>query len=149
MPVNRKRREPRLKYTENRGIGWHVSFRDPVTKTPRRGCFGNISEADARVLYHQWLVDFLGDKRLADRPKKPGRPPKSSTSSFAVVDTQAAKARPHSLLHIASGLITHWRSIARQPGEPRQPGTIAAKVCGDRCKQLRDFLAFINEQHGG
>jgi len=36
MPAKRKRHEPHI----NRGIGCHVSYRDPRTKTPHRKRFG-------------------------------------------------------------------------------------------------------------
>ena len=46
-------RTPKLSFTENRNIGWHVSFRDLQAGTPKRYRFGMIDEAKAKVLCHK------------------------------------------------------------------------------------------------
>jgi hypothetical protein len=65
----RKKRVPELKYTKVRGIGWHVSFRDPKTGVPRKHRFEATNRADADKEYHEWVVLFLKGQ-LPDRPKQ-------------------------------------------------------------------------------
>ena len=36
---NKRKRVPKLSFTETEGIGWHVSFRDPKTGSPTRHRF--------------------------------------------------------------------------------------------------------------
>ena len=60
MATHRKRRIPKLSYTKLRGIGWHVSIRDPETGVPRKIRFGNVEKREAEKLYHQWLAEHLG-----------------------------------------------------------------------------------------
>ena len=55
----RKRRIPALKFTKARDIGWHVSFRDPVTGNPRKHRFGMVSREQADQLYHDWVAAHL------------------------------------------------------------------------------------------
>ena len=38
----RKKRIPKLSYTDSRGIGWHVSFRDPTSGLPKKHRFGAV-----------------------------------------------------------------------------------------------------------
>ncbi|MCH7995998.1 MAG: hypothetical protein IIB57_16345 [Planctomycetes bacterium] len=57
---NKRKRVPKLSFTETQGIGWHVSFRDPATGSPTRHRFGireKAREPEARVAYHRWLRD--------------------------------------------------------------------------------------------
>ncbi len=54
-----KKRIPKLAYTDHRGIGWHVSFRDPANGLPRKYRFGRVPEDRARILYHQWVAEHL------------------------------------------------------------------------------------------
>ncbi|MEX0775219.1 MAG: hypothetical protein WD042_05840 [Phycisphaeraceae bacterium] len=49
---------------------------------------------------------------------------------------------------MASNLLEREKTRARQPGEARRRGTIDPDVYLDRTKQVRDFLAFLNECHG-
>ena len=46
---NRRKKVPKLSFTENQGIGWHVSYRDPSTGLPRRHRFGIFPPGDPRV----------------------------------------------------------------------------------------------------
>ena len=83
----RKRRVPQLKYTDLRGVGWHVSYRDPKTGLPRKVRFREVSKAEAEKAYHAWVVAFLdGDARVpakaaASAPKKAKGEPKKPQSS--------------------------------------------------------------------
>ena len=45
-----KKRIPKLAYTDHRGIGWHVSFRDPANGLPRKYRFGRVPE-DRRAFF--------------------------------------------------------------------------------------------------
>ncbi len=57
---SRKKRVPQLKYTTSRSLGYHCSYRDPVTGSPRKKKFGMIPRAEAEVAYHLWLAEHLG-----------------------------------------------------------------------------------------
>lgn len=142
----RKKRVPSLRFTTTRGIGWHASYRDPVTNRPTRIRFGADKEA-ALPAYHAWLADHLRGQppTAVRRAQRPTVSAKAVTKS-AVMTSE--NARPGSLLLIASGLITLWKSLARQPDERPRRGTIAAKVLIDRTTHLRDFLGHINQRHG-
>ena len=62
---------PNLKFTTWRGVGWHVSYRDPSTKSPRKHCFGILDlsrEAEANRLYHAWVLEHLGGYRVPSHP---------------------------------------------------------------------------------
>ena len=65
MAMHRRKRTPKLRFTENRGLGWHVTFRDPTTGIPTKKRLGLVSEQEARVLYHGWLAGHLGDEQPA------------------------------------------------------------------------------------
>lgn len=58
------------------------------------------------------------------------------------------KAEPGSLVHVASGLFKYDEGRVRKPGEKRAAGTIAPRAMMNRKKEIKDFLAFINERHG-
>ena len=138
----RKRRVPKLVFTERRNIGWHVSFRDPKSGKPTRHRFGMVSEEDARVAYYQWLARHMAGE-AADAPKAivkgqgatrlaeesgaqgttpPPLPPRAS-------DVQISQ---HSLAAVASGYLDAEQARSREPGQPRSPGTISLLVFEDR-----------------
>ena len=56
----RKPRVPTLKFTKNRNIGWHVSFRDPETGMPRKHRFGMVTPREAQKAYYEWVAAHLG-----------------------------------------------------------------------------------------
>lgn len=75
MDKHRKTRIPKLKFTDVQDIGWHVSYRDPVTKTPRRYRFGireRAREEEAIVAYHRWLGEHLNGE--TPKPPSPALP---------------------------------------------------------------------------
>ncbi|MFW6039014.1 MAG: tyrosine-type recombinase/integrase [bacterium] len=148
MPRRRKRRTPQLRYTANRGIGWYASYRDRVTGSPRRQRFGRVSEEEARVLYYRWLADHLNED--AEPKVERGRPttPKSKPKSEGPVRVPMKKIVPGSLLEVASAWLEHEKSRTRQPDEPRARGTIHPAVYSDHCKQVHDFLDYLNRKHG-
>ncbi len=106
-----RQRIPKLRFTTWRRLGWHVSYRDPQTRSPRKHVF-NIRgrETEARILCHAWVLEHLGangDGKLPTKVKAPPRVPK------------AAKLVSDSLLEIASGFIECERSRAhRQRARP-------------------------------
>ena len=146
LAKHRRKRVPKLSFTDHRAIGWHVSYRDPSTGLPRKHRFGNIPEDRARVLYHQWIADHL-DGRTA-QPAAVGpkltrlEPPEQS----AMIITQDLV--PGSLLHVASGLLRFDEARTREDNAPRTRGTIHPRVRLNRRKMLLDFLEFMNERHG-
>ncbi len=150
MDKHRKARIPKLKFTEVQGIGWHVSYRDPVTKTPRRYRFGireRALEEEALAAYHRWLGEHLNGE--TPKPQPAPRP-----ASQEAIETAARPAAtpiasvPGSVVDIASGLISSLEARVRAPEERRRQGTIARRGFIDRRRHIRDFLAYLNKQHG-
>jgi acetyl/propionyl-CoA carboxylase alpha subunit len=130
---NRKRRIPKLKFTESRGIGWHVSYRDPVTGLPRKHRFKVATKAEAEKAYHSWMVTFLGDdQQPKDSPAtataKISPQQKKELLAKAAGKVTKAKAQAGSLLHIGSGLIAYEEGRVRKDGEGRVSGSIAPRV---------------------
>lgn len=147
----RKKRVPQLKYTELRGIGWHVSYRDRETGLPKKHRFGDISQADAERAYHTWVAAYLGyDERTAEKvadatlaKKNNGTSPRRSAPRGG-----PDAAVPGSIAHIASGFIRYESDRAREGGGSRTAGTISPRTLLDRKKAVKDFLAHLNERHG-
>jgi len=142
----RKKRVPQLRHTDTRGIGWHVSDRDPVTGTPRKHRFRARSRAEAEPLYHAWVAQHLNADEDMLRPSLPRR----STVAPSREPTKPAtvEAVPGSLLLIGSDLINLWEGQVRKSGEPRRKGTIHHRTYLTRKKHVNDFLAFLNARHG-
>lgn len=150
MPQNaRKKRVPKLKYTELRGIGWHVTFRDPETGTPRRHRFGKVTQAEAEVAYYEWVASHLkgeappriqraSRRRLDEHLSKPKARPADAPSEVAV----------GSLLHVTSGLLTHEESRVAADEGPRPKGAITRKTFDSRRQFAQEFLKFINSRYG-
>lgn len=142
---------PQLKYTELRGIGWHVSYRDPKTGSPKRHRFGDVSQAEAERAYHTWVAAYLGyDERTAEKVSnatlehkqsgtQKGKPTRKNLPDAAV---------PGSIAHIASGLIRYEIDRVREGGGSRASGTITPRTLLDRKKAVKDFLAHLNERYG-
>lgn len=152
MPSSKPRRKvraPKLSFTETRRIGWHVSYRDPLTGVPTRHAFGltdRNQEDEARIRYHAWLAKHLGGETPVRRPESlrtVGPPAQRQHSPKPHVEIT-----PGSLIEIASGLIDAEEARTRKDGDPRRRGTITSHVFVDRRKQIRDFLAFLNQRHG-
>ncbi len=84
---------PMLKSTEVQGIGWRVSYRDPVTKTPRRYRFGireRAREEVAVAAYHR----RLGQHRNRETPKP--RPAAKTINPKTIDRASSVKAvTPH------------------------------------------------------
>lgn len=126
MARHRNRRVPKLKFQKLRGIGWHVSYRDAKTGVPRRhrfGIEGHEREAEARVLYHAWVLNYLGGDNSKSLPTKLSPRPKSKPT---------ADVLSGSLLEVGSALIESERRRARTDDDPRRRGTITAAGFRDR-----------------
>tara|TARA_R110002072_G_scaffold101703_2_gene224031 strand:- start:1782 stop:3023 length:1242 start_codon:yes stop_codon:yes gene_type:complete len=147
----RKKRVPQLKYTELRGIGWHVSYRDPKTGSPKKHRFGDVSQAEAERAYHTWVAAYLGyDERTAEKVSNATLEDKqnSSTKRKPSKRNLPDAAVPGSIAHIASGLIRYETDRVREGGGSRASGTISSRTLLDRKKAVKDFLAHLNERHG-
>ena len=157
MPTTpRKRRIPQLKYTELRGIGWHVSYRDRETGSPRRQRFGMVNKAEAERAYHAWVAAYLHDDTAAMASVQNNKPgsnagvatPQPAKPNPAEAKAAKVEAQPGSLLHVASGLIRFEEGRVREGSGKRVPGTISPRVAIDRKKSIQDFLAYLNERNG-
>lgn len=62
MGRHKKRRIPKLVFAKLCGIGWHVNFRAPVTRSPRRVKFGAVEKNKAHELYRYWHLDYVNGK---------------------------------------------------------------------------------------
>lgn len=140
--ANTRQRIPKLRFTAWRKLGWHVCFRDRKTGSPRKHLF-NIRdrqrEAEARILYHAWILEQMGGNAEEKFPTKKKLPPRRAKSPQLLSG---------SIAEIASGFRESERTRARSGNEPRRRGTIAAPVFRDRKKQIRDFLEFLNSRYG-
>ena len=137
----RKRRVPQLKYTDTRGIGWHVSYRDPKTGTPRKHRFDADNKGEAERQYHEWVAAFLHGV-VPEKKSRQKRGPK--------VDEQHVQADvvKGSLLHVASSLLHYEESRVRAEGEERRQGTIKKDLYEKRQRYAKEFLEFLNSRHG-
>lgn len=150
MPTkHRKKRVPKLRYTNSQKIGWHASYRDPETGSPRRKRFGMVSQEEAEVLYHEWVVSHLRGEAPAAQPKPSRRKltqqlatPKPSDGSVAT------EAVPGSLLEVTSGLLHFEQSRIASDDGVRRKGTITKKTYGSREQFAQEFLKFLNTRHG-
>lgn len=136
-----RQRIPKLRFTAWRDLGWHVAFRDQESGIPRKHLF-NIRErereAEARILYHGWVLEKLGGngKAYPTQVKPPPRPPRRSEMLSGCI------------LEVATAFKKAEQSRVRQAGESRRQGSIAPAVFRDRKKQIQDFLEFLNDRHG-
>ena len=61
--AKKRQRIPKLKFTAWRDVGWHVSYRDVSTESPKKHCFGIVErgrEPESRPLYHAWVLQHIG-----------------------------------------------------------------------------------------
>ena len=143
----RKRRIPKLTFTANRGIGWHVSYRDAESGTPRRFRFGLVNQTDkaeAERRYSKWLAGYLNGQVIPASSDDTARKPATERlpASFGVA------IRSGSLIDVANGFLDFQESRVRDPDSPRASGTIHPDVFRYRTHYVREFLKFINSQHG-
>ncbi len=135
MGNHRKARIPKLKYTEVQGIGSHFSYRDPVTKTPRRYRFG-ISErargGEALAAYHRRLGERLNGETTKPRPAAKTINPKTIDRASSPAGTPITSV-PGSVVDIASGLISSLEARVRAPDERRCQG------CRHACRPFPYF----------
>jgi len=138
-----RQRVPKLRFTTWRNHGWHVTYRDRQSGVPRKHFF-NITErdceAEARVLYHAWVFEHLGGNGGQALPTKAEPRTKPRKKQVPVLSG--------CLLEVASGFLESEKLRTRSAHEPRRRGTITEPVHRDRKKHIRDFLEFLNAQHG-
>lgn len=145
---SRKRRIPVLKFTNTRGIGWHVSFRDAATGTPRKHRFGMLTREQADQAYHDWVSAHLRGQTPTLKPK---RRKKLDLQAVAVKPRDKGvpvEILPGSLLHITSGLLKYDESRIRDEPGPRRHGTICQEVYDQFKASAQEILQFINTRHG-
>ncbi len=139
----RKRRVPQLKYTKMRGIGWHVSYRDPRSNTPCKHRFGMVSKAEAEREYHQWVAQFLE----GNLPEKAARQ-STRADSKQLKMLEKKDVVPGSLLHVTSSFLRYEESRTREESEPRSQGTISKNLYKERKQYTKELLEFLNARHG-
>jgi integrase len=144
-PKLRKKRVPKLAFTEHRGIGWHVSYRELSTGLPRKHRFGRIPEERARILYHQWVSEHLDGKTTSSTPGPKLQRLDAPKQAAAIVTQDVVSG---SLLHVATDLLRFDEARTRKDNGARTQGTIHARVRLNRRKMLLDFLQFMNERYG-
>ncbi len=149
MAKHRNKRTPKLRFSTLRNVGWHVTYRDPVSGIPQKHRFGireESREPEARVAYHRWLAEYLENGPSKPQPKRTSEDASSGKRVSKLVSNR--RVIPGSVMHVASGFLSSLETRVRNPGEPRRQGTIAKAVYKDRRKHITDFLDFLNERHG-
>lgn len=134
---------PKLAYSTNRNIGYHVSYRHPVSGMPTKHRFGMIPKATASLEFSRWLTVYL--------EQRSSQPSVSVDRGQAEVEHRPAPTRlpqGDSLAAVASGLLTYEKARVRDRSVARAKGTIDPTVYGDREKHLKDFLHHLNLRHG-
>ncbi len=145
----RKKRVPQLKYTKNQKIGWHVSYRDPVSGMPRRHRFGLVSREKAEAAYHEWMASHLrGETVILKKSSSRRKLDEQLTAPSPTTKGVRAEIIPGSLIHITTGFINFEESRVGEEGGPRRQGTITRKTCDYRTSFAREFLKFLNSLHG-
>jgi integrase len=144
-PSPRKKRIPRLSYTDNRNTGYFVSYRGPDGK-PRKHKFGKVPRSEAVDAYEKWLAAHL--QGVTPAPVKRG--PRKLLEQISEPKSRGVTANilPGSLLQISSNFLTHEESRIRPEERERRPNTITQKQFNTRKHFVEDFLAFLNRQHG-
>ena len=110
---------------ENRGIGWHVSYRDPDTGTPKTHRFRMVTKSVANKAYEASLSAWLQDDHNAAAAARPGHTAKvMAREKRAEQQAVCAEvtAEPGSLVHVASGLFKYDEGLMQKPDEGRAPG---------------------------
>jgi integrase len=149
MVKGRKKRIPGLSYTDNRGIGYYVAYRDPRTNRPTKHRFGKINREAALEAYHDWLAAHL-------KGQTPSTTKASTTKGKLVEQIAPRKAKTveapdvavGSLLDIAKGMLQYDESRVRGDDAQRAKGTIKRKQYESIHDLAHAFLAFLNTRHG-
>jgi integrase len=144
----RKRRIPALRFTKTRGIGWHVSFRDAETGSPRKHRFGMLKREAAEQAYHDWVSAHLRGQTPTLKPKRRKKLDLHAADSKPRENGVAAEILPGSLLHITSGLLRYEESRVRTAGDARRAGSITKAVYEQRKAYAHEILQFVNSRHG-
>lgn len=133
---------PQLAYSTNRNIGYHVSYRHPVSGMPTKKKFGMIAQSAAALEYAQWLAVYL------EQRTRKGVPSDGGGECLVVVPSPNLVAQGNSLAAVASGLLAYEQARVRDRSGARAQGTIDPTVYADREKHLKDFLFHLNTRHG-
>ena len=142
--ITRKKRVPKLKFTDTRNIGWHVSYRDPKTGTPCKHPFNADTKGEAEKLYHEWVAAFL----QGSLPSKSKRQKPTATNPKLAPGTAKAQVVTGSLLHVASSLLKYEQSRIRQEGEQRRQGTISEELYNCRKNYAKEILSYFDSIYG-
>ena len=144
---HRKKRIPQLSYTENRGTGYYVSYRDPETDQPRKHRFGKIPRSQAIEQYQNWLAAHL--KGETTPPIKRG--PKKLVEQIGQKqkhETVNADIILGSLLQVCSNFLIYELSRIRAADGPRTQNTISQKQFNTRKQFAQEFMQFLNTRYG-
>lgn len=60
-----KRRVPKLSYTDNQCIGWHVNHRDRLTGMPRQFRVGMVSNEEAKDSYTKTRAECSDNNEIS------------------------------------------------------------------------------------
>ncbi len=143
---NRNKRIPKLKFTKNRNIGWHVSYRDPVTNMPKKHRFKVSNRSEAEQEYQKWVGAWLiGTVHEEAEQKKLNLHVGGNEKEE---DWVTGKLVQGSLGHITSGLLHFEQSRVREEGEAKRKGTITLGLCDERRRYAKEFMGFINSRYG-
>lgn len=146
MSKHKRRRLPKLSYTDSQNIGYYATFRDPVSDTPRRKRFGMIPAGEAQKLYTKWLVKHVGGE--VDKPKVGITPEPLPPAPVVLSHEVSQPMAPGCMLAGANNWLRFEEARTRTEGEPKRVGTITHRVYLDRAKLLQNFLRHLTERHG-
>jgi integrase len=150
MPaLRRKKRVPKLQFTNYRNLGWHVQYRDTKTGKPRRHRFGLLSREDADKAYYEWLAAHMrGETPKATPRRTTHKLPDLLAAPKARLQVVSSEIVQGSLLHIVSGFLTFEESRISDDEDARREGTITKKTYGARKQFAQEFLKTLNSRHG-
>ena len=145
----RKKRVPQLMFTRVRDIGWHVSYRDPKSGTPRKHRFGLVNREEADRQYHDWVARYLrGELPEKTEPRRRRKPTLKTNDSNCDLKGVAANVVEGSLLHVTSSLLRYEESRVRDDNSPRRQGSITQNLYKRRKQYSKEFLQFLNSRQG-
>ena len=125
MAKHRNKRTPKLRFSTLRGVGWHVTFRDPLTGIPKKHRFGireEDREPEARVAYHRWIAEFLENGPSRTQTQCKPNDAKPNEQKATLISKQIVI--PGSMIQVASGFLAALEARVKEPKELRRQGTI-------------------------
>lgn len=147
--AQRKRRVPKLCYTDARNIGYYATFRDADSGRPRKHVFGKVPKAEAERVYASWLARHMNDEpELLAR----ARSGDSDGQALAHAPPAVVRASTGSLAMIASDFLDNVIDSRTRgydlPIAERPRNSIAPHTAETQRRQVRDFLIFMNSLRG-